>query len=289
MKTLLGKELRSLGTLILAFNLVVLSLSAAERVVRHEQTLLLAREWNPSVDPTGWWVSEKCDGMRARWDGSKLWSRGGNEVHAPIYFLEELPNGVALDGELWMGRGRFEETVSVARRLKPDERWRRMKYMIFDAPKVSGLFETRLKTLRELLSRDGVHLRLVQHTRCKGMEDLIARRDKMVAANGEGLMIRRPASEYETGYSATLLKVKPHSDGVATVIGHNPGKGRYEGMLGSLRVRTDDGREFSIGTRFKGNQRKSPPAVGMQIEYRFRGLTKKGLPRFPSFLRIRKD
>ena len=60
MKTLLGKELRSLGTLILAFNLVVLSLSAAERVVRHEQTLLLAREWNPSVDPTGWWVSESA-------------------------------------------------------------------------------------------------------------------------------------------------------------------------------------------------------------------------------------
>lgn len=289
MKTLLGKELRSLGALILGTILLVISLPAAERIARHEQTLLLAKEWKPNIDPTGWWISEKYDGMRARWDGRKLWSRGGNEIHAPGYFLAELPHDIPLDGELWLGRGRFEETLSVARRLTPDQRWHGMKYMVFDAPMAAGSFEQRMSVLRESLPADAKHVRMVEQVKCEGVEDLIARRDKMVAAGGEGLMIRRPESDYESGYSATLLKVKPHSDGVATVIGHNPGKGRFQGMLGSLRVKTKDGREFSIGTGFKTDQRKSPPAVGTSVEYRFRGLTKKGLPRFPSFLRVRKD
>jgi len=31
--------------------------------------LLLANVWNPSIDPTGWWISEKYDGLRGYWDG----------------------------------------------------------------------------------------------------------------------------------------------------------------------------------------------------------------------------
>jgi DNA ligase-1 len=54
-------------------------------------------------------------------------------------------------------------------------------------------------------------------------------------------------------------------------------------------VRTDDGRGFSIGSGFSDIQRESPPPVGTVITYRFRGLTAKGMPRFPSFLRIRRD
>src|SRR3954469_1471170 len=74
--------------------------------------LLLANVWNPSMDPTGWWMSEKYDGLRGFWDGEKLWSRKGNAIVAPDLFLAELPKGVALDGELWIGRGKFEETIS---------------------------------------------------------------------------------------------------------------------------------------------------------------------------------
>src|SRR5690242_7567841 len=77
--------------------------------------LLLANVWDPSVDPTGWWMSEKYDGLRGYWDGRKLWSRKGNLIHAPDYFLAELPRDVALDGELWIGYGKFEETASIGR------------------------------------------------------------------------------------------------------------------------------------------------------------------------------
>lgn len=289
MKTLVGKGLRFLGTLILSSILFVSFLPAAERLPNHERTLLLAKDWNQSIDPTGWWISEKYDGMRARWDGTNLWSRGGNLIHAPEYFVAELPKDTHLDGELWRGRGEFEETISIARRLQPDERWHEMKYMVFDAPRIAGSFEDRVEFMRELLPTHGKYVRRVEQIRCKGTEDLIARRDRMIEAGGEGLMIRRPGSEYKAGYSPTLLKVKPHSSAVATVIGHNPGKGRLEGMLGSLRVRSTDAREFSIGTGLSNAERNSPPPIGSVVEYRYRGLTKKGLPRFPSFLRMKNE
>ena len=73
------------------------------------------------------------------------------------------------------------------------------------------------------------------------------------------------------------------------MIAHLPGKGKFEGKLGSLRVRTVEGIEFSIGTGFTDAQRESPPPVGSVVTFRYRGLTAKGLPRFPSFLRVRKD
>ena len=158
--------------------------------------------------------------------------------------------------------------------------------MIFDAPKTAGGFEERMGFGRKVIPRNAKHLKRVPQTLCTGVEHLLARRDRVVAAGGEGVMIRQPRSNYEAGYSSTLLKVKPHSTGEAEVIGHKPGKGRFEGMMGSIRVKTSDGREFSIGSGFSRHERQSPPAIGSTVSYRYRGLTKNKLPRFPTFLRV---
>lgn len=251
--------------------------------------LLLANVWNPSIDPTGWWMSEKFDGLRAYWDGRQLWSRQGHLIHAPEYFRAELPDGVPLDGELWIGRSKFEETMSIVRAETPDARWKAVHYMVFDAPQVKGTFEERMRFLRATLPDTNRFLKMVVQKRCEGKEQLLAERDRVVREGGEGLMLRQPESHYEAGRSPTLLKVKPFDDAEATVVGHNPGKGKYDGKLGSLRVRTDDGREFSIGSGLNDALREAPPPIGTVITYRFRGLTAKGLPRFPSFLRVRKD
>jgi DNA ligase-1 len=251
--------------------------------------LLLANVWNPSIDPTGWWISEKYDGLRGYWDGRKLWSRKGNAIQAPDYFLAELPKDIALDGELWIGRGQFEETISTVLSQTPDERWKRVRFMVFDAPQAKGTFEQRMQFLQATLPAENQFAKPVAQYRCKGTAHLIAERDRVVGEGGEGLMLRKPESEYETRRSPTLLKVKPYDDAEATVIAHNPGKGKFDGKLGSLRVRMADGTEFSIGTGFTDAQRESPPPVGAVITFRFQGLTAKGLPRFPSFLRVRKD
>ena len=251
--------------------------------------LLLANVWTPTVDPTGWWMSEKYDGLRGFWDGKKLWTRNGNAIQAPDYFLAELPADIALDGELWIGRGKFEQALSVVLSQTPDDRWKQVRFMVFDAPKAHGTFEQRTQFIKATLPEKNAHAKPVTQELCKSAAHLIAERDRIVALGGEGLMLRKPESEYEAGRSPTLLKVKPQDDAEATVIAHIPGRGKLAGMLGSIRVRNAEGREFSIGAGFTNAQRETPPPIGTSITYRYRGLTTKGIPRFPSFLRVRKD
>lgn len=40
------------------------------------------------MDPTGWWISEKLDGVRAFWDGQRLYSRQKIEWNAPAWWKE---------------------------------------------------------------------------------------------------------------------------------------------------------------------------------------------------------
>ena len=207
-------------------------------------------------------MSEKYDGLRGYWDGRQLWSRKGKVIHAPDYFLAELPRDIALDGELWIGRGQFEETASTVLAETPDDRWKSVHFMVFDAPQAKGTFEERMQFLQATLPKGNRFAKVVVQGRCQGTAQLLAERDRIVGLGGEGLMLRQPESEYEPGRSPTLLKVKPYDDAEATVIAHQPGEGKFAGKLGSLRVRTDDGKEFSIGSGFTDAQRESPPPVG---------------------------
>jgi DNA ligase-1 len=54
-------------------------------------------------------------------------------------------------------------------------------------------------------------------------------------------------------------------------------------------VELPDGLTFSVGTGFSDAQRQNPPAVGSLITYRYQELTDRGVPRFPSFVRLRTD
>ncbi|EST07741.1 DNA ligase, ATP-dependent, central [Kalmanozyma brasiliensis GHG001] len=88
-------------------------------------SLLLAKPWlldaDPSkprpkaMDPTGWWISEKLDGVRAFWDGQRLYSRQKIEWNAPPWWKDRLPKDITLDGELWMARGAFDQTSQICR------------------------------------------------------------------------------------------------------------------------------------------------------------------------------
>ncbi|MEO2090719.1 MAG: DNA ligase, partial [Gemmataceae bacterium] len=73
--------------------------------------LLLAESWDGELDPTGWWMSEKLDGVRAYWDGTRFLSRLGNVYHAPAGATEGFPS-FPFDGELFVGRGQFQATVT---------------------------------------------------------------------------------------------------------------------------------------------------------------------------------
>ena len=45
---------------------------------------------------------------------------------------------------------------------------------------------------------------------------------------------------------------------------------------------------FKIGTGFSDAQRANPPSIGERITFAYHGYTKRGIPRFASFMRVRK-
>ncbi len=255
-------------------------------------TLANVYQKDASTELADYWVSEKYDGVRAYWDGRRLVSRGGKVFAAPSWFVAGLPP-VPLDGELWLARGRFEDTVSIVRRQAPHEGWRNIRYMVFDLPQHGGIFRERYFALLALAAQsdtgDPVYWRVVEQRPIVSLARLEASFDALILAGGEGLMLRRITSLYRSGRSDDLLKYKPFDDAEAVVIGHNPGKGKYTGKVGSLRVETPDGRVFNVGSGLSDAEREQPPSLGTVVTYQHQGVTKKGLPRFPVFLRIRLD
>lgn len=252
--------------------------------------ILLANVYRDGIDPSQYLVSEKFDGVRAIWDGVQLRFRSGNLIQAPQWFLAGLP-AVPLDGELWLGRGQFERLSGIVRREQPvDEEWRQVRYLIFELPGEEGSFRQRAVRIERLVAEAAVPwLQAVRQEPVRDRASLQARLAAVLQADGEGLMLHRADAPYESGRSDTLLKLKPWLDAEAVVVGHLPGKGKYAGQLGALRVQLPDGRRFSLGTGFTDAQRREPPPLGATVTYRYRELTGKGLPRFASFLRIREE
>ena len=249
--------------------------------------LLLANKWTADVDPEGWWLSEKLDGIRAYWDGRDFFSRNGNVFHAPDWFRATLPRS-PLDGELWLGRQEFQRTMSIVRSHNGGDRWNVLKYVVFDAPKEGGGFEARMERLQEWFGDERCdYAQLHPHQLCVDADHLKAELDRILALQGEGLMLRKPGSSYEGRRSSTLLKVKRFIEAEAVIVDHVAGKGKHRGRLGGLIVEMPDGKRFNVGSGLSDALRKAPPTVGTTITYRFTEHTKDGIPKCASFVRVR--
>jgi DNA ligase-1 len=251
--------------------------------------LLLAERWTTDLDLTGWWISEKLDGVRAYWDGKQFLSRQGNLYHAPDWFVAGLPD-VPLDGELWIDRKKFQRTTSVVRRQDKSEHWKEVSFVVFDAPAMPDPFEARVAFLTDHLRRHAPPFaRALGQEMCKGLDHLRQELARVEALGGEGLMLRQPQSRYEVGRSTTLLKVKSFHDAEARVVGRLEGRGKHKGRLGALEVELPDGTRFSVGTGFSDAERQAPPPVGSVITFRYQELSEGGVPRFPSYVGVRAE
>ena len=250
--------------------------------------MMLASRWQEGLDPAAYWVSEKLDGVRAYWDGQRLRFRSGRTIAAPAWFTVGLPE-LALDGELWLGRGRFEELSGLVRREAGEDRaWQQVRYMIFDLPGDTASFELRLHRLQNVIAAaDLPWVQAVAQFRVDDEVMLAATLARVVASGGEGLMLHRADARWQAGRSDALLKLTPFLDAEARIVAHLPGKGRHMGVVGALELESADGRRFRVGTGLTDAQRREPPAIGSLITYRYRELTAKGMPRFPVFLRVR--
>jgi DNA ligase 1 len=252
--------------------------------------MLLAEVYAAEVDVGEYWVSEKLDGVRAQWDGHALRFRGGGLVPAPAWFTANFP-AVPLDGELWIARGAFDTLSGIVRKVEPvDAEWRQVRYLIFELPGAAGDFSARIRQMQTIVELAAVPwLQAVEQRRVADRATLMRQLDIVVRAGGEGLMLHRADAPYVTGRSDSLLKLKPWQDAEAVVVGHTPGKGKYQGMTGALEMEMPDGKRFRIGSGLSDALRRQPPPIGTRITYRYQHLTKNGVPRFPRYQRVREE
>lgn len=280
----------ALTSFLIIFFLVVgltIRASAAATASKTPSNTQLATVFRQDIQVEQYWVSEKLDGIRARWDGHNLFSRNGHVIHAPDWFIRDLPNKT-LDGELWLARQSFEKTASIVLRDTPSDDWQGIRYMLFDLPDSTEHFTQRLVELNSIVAQtQNVYLRVIPHYRMPNQQALLAKLDEVVALGAEGLMLHHQDAYYQDGRSQALLKLKKYQDAEAKVIAHLPGKGKYHYMMGALLVELDDGLQFKIGSGFSDVERQNPPPLGAYITFKYYGLTAKGVPRFASFLRIK--
>ena len=128
--------------------------------VKHKGVLLAKIYDGRPVD--NWWASEKWDGYRAVWNGQSFKSRAGKNFDVPDWYKSIMPPNIALDGELWLGRGEFE-SCGLLRRKKPtkpaellewENNWKRenVKYKVFDILNNGDIFENRMILLNKIVT-----------------------------------------------------------------------------------------------------------------------------------------
>lgn len=272
--------------------LLILSTSilAFEELGIEKPNIQLAKNYQQqNININNYWVSEKLDGIRGYWNGEQLLTKQGKVIITPHWFTQSWPKH-PIDGELWIARNMFEETLSCVVKIIPEQAcWEKIRFMIFDLPKSKKQFSQRIDQMKSIVKHvNNKYIQLINQYKLTSIAELEAQLNKVVAKNGEGLMLQKSQGYYTVGRTNNVLKVKKRHDAEAIVIAHIPGKGKYQGMLGSLKVKTNNNIIFHIGSGFTDEERKSPPAIGSTITFQYLSKTKNNIPRFTSFLRIRK-
>tara|TARA_B100001093_G_scaffold520479_1_gene616489 strand:- start:2789 stop:5074 length:2286 start_codon:yes stop_codon:yes gene_type:complete len=278
--------------------------------------------------PIGWYISEKYDGIRAIWDGEKFISRGQKVfTYVPDFFIELMPPGVALDGEIWIGRNLFGEvsrlsTLKIGKsksKKEIDKLWQgtnnqnSVKYMVYDVPNSNQPFEIRMNFLEQIVkdrnavweSQENIFecpLKFTNQTKIETMEQLVNTYKELTSKGAEGVMLRAPNSPYETKRSKYLLKYKIKDDAEAIVRGYTMGTGKYKGLLGSLECnliidKKPSTIKFNIGTGFTDKDRteyNNPKStsyipIGSIVSFSYMELTPDSVPRHPVYRGIRDD
>jgi len=348
------------------------------------------QSWKHGV--SGWMLSEKLDGMRAFWDGgitrgmpkeevpwanndtderlikapvaTGLWSRLGNVIHAPEWWLDKLPH-IMLDGELFTTRQDRQNLMSIVKDIDPSSEWTQVKYFVFDSPPpevvfsdghikntnfnkvLSGVtswvdarsgvltykatsasvFASVYKRLQKELQGNDIVKVLDQIKLPYGptaLDTLYSCLEVFTDRGGEGAIVRAPDSWWMPERSHKMVKVKKYLDAEATVTGYTTGRqtekgSKLLGLMGALIVDyqgkrlelsgfTDEERKldwtpgecraevpctpFEWAVEHPGEEvpewiQAAQFPRGAVITFKFRDLSRDGIPQEASYLRKR--
>jgi len=266
--------------------LLICSSLGAQNIKQPKPAIQHAKTYKAVDEIKDYWLSEKLDGIRGYWNGKQLLTRQGNLIHSPEWFTQYWPENT-MDGELWLGRGQFQPTLSCVMKINIDEHcWHKVRFMIFDLPNSNEVFTLRIKAMQQLVKQiNSPYLLMIKQFKLQNSQQLDNKLNSIIAHQGEGLMLHRGNAHYHVGRTANIMKLKKHQDAEATVIAHIAGKGKYTGKLGAIKVKTPSGIVFKIGSGFNDAERETPPEIGSIITYKYNGKTQAGIPRFARFFR----
>lgn len=271
------------------------------------------------------YVSEKLDGIRAIVKNGVVYSRSMKPIPNKA-IQERFGKFTHFDGELKLkswDKNVFAETQSVV--MAEDRNADDVMFYVFDMMVENVPYKTRYETLAKFAGKlAGTGIEIVEHVLCNTLEEVEAIEKRVLAANGEGVMLNSPDGFYKYGRSSwkegILLKMKPWDDAEGVVIGFkqkmsNQGEiaqnfagGNYrvykrEDMvpvdeLGALFLAPVEGgvqfEPFNIGTGFDAEERKEIWAkqneyMNKIVKFRYQGMGSQNRPRNPSFLGFRNE
>ncbi len=244
---------------------------------------LLLLETYKDQNISGWVMSEKLDGIRAYWDGDNLLTRNGNIIYAPKWFTKDYPS-FPIDGELWTKQKDFENISSIVRDKIPSNNWKQIKHYIFEVPNAKGGLFDRLDNLKHITSK---YIKVIKQIKIKDKQHLDNFFKYIEKNHGEGVVVRDPSKLYISKRTSSALKIKSFHDMECKVEGYISGKGKFQGMMGSILCKLSNGINFRIGSGFSNKERANPPLIGDLITFKYQEFTKYGKPRFPVYLRIK--
>lgn len=253
----------------------------------HKFPVALAETYdNSKHDPIGMCFMEKYDGFYARWDIAtrNMFSRSGNIINIPQWMKDQMPS-ISVTGELYGGKGQFNNFQGLFNGCNTsDPQWEQACFIIFDVVE---------DNLNQLLFKDRMqfvtnhkqsHVYTVTITDCTSVQQLDNAFHAVIQSNGEGLVLRKN-SPYKAGRSSNILKYKKTTTIDGKIFGYTQGSGRFANFIGSVRLKTQSGKEFKCVPP----NRLNPPPIGTIVEVECMELTSNGIPRHPRWLRIRTD
>lgn len=200
---------------------------------------------------------------------------------------------IIIDGEAIADDRDFDAFVGNAKKEVADTS--KFTYHVFDFVCITQpdlMLDTRLLILQTYFDANSTklkRLKLVEHTELASWDDIQTLLDEALRKGEEGLVLKCAHDPYVYKRSISWCKVKKRETLDLSVIGVEPGTGKYAGMMGALIV-DYNGTSVKVGSGYTDIQRKeylyNPPSM---IEVAYQSITANGSLRFPIFIKRRDD
>jgi DNA ligase-1 len=156
----------------------------------------------------GYYQQEKYRGVRLLWDGRAAYTRQGREIELPFDWYEFMPT-IALDCELYDGP-HGERNCASAVRFGLKHFRSSMRIIAFDAPDDgAATWERRITTACNAVEEaDFDRIEHAPYSRVASVAAMLDSLQQIHDREGEGLILRKPNSLYQPGYSDNIIKLK---------------------------------------------------------------------------------